>query len=104
MTTAWNWVKDRSRWVYLAIWIGLAAYSFATGDTAGGWLNVGLAVVMFFVLGWLSPNRAPKSFEVPPDLQLAADALRPPPEYLASHLAEFPDCSLCKGMGWTADE
>ena len=110
MKAAWQLIKDHAPWVYLAVFLGLAAYSFALGDISAGIIQAVVAFGVFFLLLWAKSGRPvevtlkalppapPTGGEERVDLTVVVP--RPSPEWLAEHRKETPTCSLCKWNGW----
>lgn len=44
---------DHIEYVYAAVCGGLAAWSFADGDAAGGWVCLGIGVLLIPVMQWI---------------------------------------------------
>lgn len=57
---AWNFVKGYTEYLYLAVCAGLAVWSFADGDAVGGWVCLGVGLVMVPPLRWLRNWKPPQ--------------------------------------------
>lgn len=53
MIKTWEFIKEHAEYVYALVCFGLAAWSFTHDDAAGGWVCVGIGLLMIPILQWL---------------------------------------------------
>lgn len=104
MTRAWEFIKDHVGYVYALMFVVFAVIDIVdVGWT--WWLLFDAAMAALFLFLYQCP-RSPfargKKVSVSVELDLRKNPVpyEGPPQWLADHRKEIPNCSLCKQWGW----
>lgn len=89
--------KIRIEWVFLFMWLCLMAMEIKQQNVAWS-IGDGVAgILSFFLLRW-TRTRGEKPEPVPVGPTITDKA--PKDNWFREHLAEHPDCVLCRNLGW----
>lgn len=91
-------------WIWLGLSVAGSVTSFFVGDPTAGVVLTTAALVMILLAVWqFYTDRKPVPVPALPRINPDAKTLSGEPvdqAWLAKHVAERPDCSLCKSWGW----